>query len=77
MHSAVESEYTLEQSMAASTTAGLTYGTEASVLKAAHSEPFSGELMKVRIFILQMDNKITDAAGASEGRKIKYEMSLV
>ena len=47
------------------------------MLKAAHSEPFSGGLMKVRIFILQVDNKIVDAAGAFKGRKIRYEMSLL
>ena len=58
-------------------TAGLTYDTETSMLKAAHSEPFSSESVKAKIFILQVNNKITDAAGASEERKIKYEMSLL
>ena len=63
--------------MAAFTTAGLAYGTGASVLKAVHFEPFSGGAMKARIFILQVDNKIADAVGASEGRKIWYSMSLL
>ena len=69
--------YTLEQSMTALTTVRLAYSTEASVLKAAHPEPFSDELMKAKIFILQVDNKITDAAGTSEKRKIRYRMSLL
>ena len=59
------------------TTAGLIYSTEVSMLKAAHSESFSDELIKMRIFILQVDNKITDTAEASEERKIKYKMSLL
>ena len=63
--------------MAALITDGLAYGTETSVLKAAHSEPFSGRSVKAKIFILQVDNKIADAAEASEGRKIRYEMSLL
>ena len=56
---------------------GLTFDTEASMLKAAHSEPFSGKSVKAKIFILQVNNKIADAAEASEERKIRYEMSLL
>ena len=33
--------------------------------------------MKAKIFILQVDNKIADAAGATEGRKTRYAMSLL
>ena len=63
--------------MAALITAGLVFKTEANVFKAAHPESFSGGSVKAKIFILQIDNKIADAAGASEGRKIRYEMSLL
>ena len=31
-----------------------------------HSESFSGEIMRVWIFILQTDNKIADAAETTE-----------
>ena len=63
--------------MIASITAGLTYKIEASVLKAVYSESFSDRTVKVKIFILQVDNKITNAVEASEERKIKYKMSLL
>ena len=63
--------------MAASVTIGLTYSMGASVLKAAHPEPFSDESVKTKIFILQVNNKITDTAEASEGRKIRYDISLL
>ena len=63
--------------MTASTTAELMYGIKASMLKIVHSEPFSSKLMKVRIFILQMNNRITDAVEASEERKIRYDISLL
>ena len=76
-YQAVEPADALEQPMASSTVGGLAYGTGASVLKAAHPEPFSGGSVKAKIFILQVDNKIADAAGASEGRKIRYAMSLL
>ena len=60
-----------------SATEGFAYETEASMLKTAHFKSFSGKLMRVRIFILQIDNKIADVAEASEKRKIQYEMSLL
>ena len=63
--------------MATTTTAGLVYSTEASMLKAAHSESFSSGSVKAKIFILQVDNKIADAVRASEDRKIRYEISLL
>ena len=55
----------------------LVYETAANMLKAVHSESFSDESVKAKIFILQINNKIVDAAGASEERKIHYEMSLL
>ena len=58
-------------------TAELVYDTGVSMLKAAHLESFSGGLIKVKIFILQIDNKITDAAETFEERKIRYKMSLL
>ena len=53
------------------------FGTEANMLKATHFEPFSGESMRAKIFILQTDNKIADVAEATEERKIRYVMSLL
>ena len=58
-------------------TVRLTYRTETNMLKTVHSEPFSNKSVKVKIFILQIDNKIADAAEASEERKIRYEISLL
>ena len=55
----------------------LFYETEANILKIAHSESFSNKLIKAKIFILQINNKIADAAEASEERKIHYEISLL
>ena len=77
MHCTVESEYTLEQFMTALITAGLTYSTEISMLKTAHSKSFSGGSVKIKIFILQMDNKIADAAEILKERKIRYRISLL
>lgn len=48
----------------------------AVVLKAAHPDPFSSGSMKMKIFIQQMDNKIADAALATDQRKIRYATSL-
>ena len=56
--------------MTAIITAELIYDIEASILKTIYSEPFSSEVLKVQIFILQIDNKIADAAETSEERKI-------
>ena len=47
------------------------YNTEANILKAVHLESFSDGMMKAKIFILQVDNKIVDATGASKKRKIR------
>ena len=45
--------------------------------KSIHSDSFRGETIKIRIFILQVDNKITDATEISKERKIWYVMSLI
>ena len=50
--------------------------TNVVTLKAAHPDPFSGGSMKTRIFIQQVDNKIADATGTSNGRQIRYTTSL-
>ena len=63
--------------MATLITAELFFSTEVSIFKTAYSESFSGRVMKTRIFILQIDNKIADAADASEKQKIQYSMSLL
>ena len=47
------------------------------MLKAAHPDPFYGENLKAKIFLQQVDNKIADAARASEGRQIRYMISLL
>jgi hypothetical protein len=46
-------------------------------LKAVHPDPFLGGAIRARIFIQQVDNKIVDAAGASNGRKVRYATSLL
>ena len=52
-------------------------GTDSITLKAARPDPFYGGNLKAKIFLQQVDNKITDAAGASEGRRIRYMISLL
>ena len=63
--------------MTALTTVRFAYSTEASILKAVYLKPFSSKSVKTKIFILQVNNKIADAAEASEERKIKYNISLL
>ena len=58
-------------------TEGLSYETEANILKIIYSESFSDKSVKIKIFILQINNKIADTAEASEERKIHYKMSLL
>ena len=53
------------------------YGAGAITLKAAHPDPFSGGTVKAKVFLQQVDNKIEDAAGASDGRMIRYATSLL
>ena len=52
-------------------------GTDSITLKAAHPDPFYGGNLKAKIFLQQVDNKIANAAGASEGRRIKNMVSLL
>ena len=50
-------------------------GTDSITLKAAHLDPFYGGNLKAKIFLQQVDNKIADAVGASEGWRIRYMIS--
>ena len=43
----------------------------------SRQHPFYGGNLKARIFLQQVDNKIADAAGASDGRRIQYVISLL
>ena len=52
-------------------------GTDSITLKAAHPDPFYGGNLKAKIFLQQVDNKIANAAVASEGRQIRYMISLL
>ena len=49
----------------------------AIVFKAAHLNTFNSRLLKAKMFIIQIDNKIADAAEATEEQKIKYIMLLL
>ena len=51
--------------------------TDSITLKAAHPDPFYGGNLKAKIFLQQVDNKIADVAGASEGQWIRYMISLL
>ena len=53
------------------------YGARAITLKAAHLDSFSRGTMKAKVFLQQVDNKIEDAAGASDDRMIRYVTSLL
>ena len=55
----------------------MSFSTNAITLKTTHSDPFRGETIKTRIFILQIDNKITDVTRTFERRKIRYVMFLL
>jgi hypothetical protein len=46
-------------------------------LKAVYLDPFLEGAIRVRIFIQQVDNKIVDAAEASNGRKVRYTIFLL
>ena len=52
-------------------------GTDSITLKAAHPDSFYGGNLKAKIFLQQVDNKIANAAGASEGQRIRYMISLL
>ena len=51
--------------------------TDSITLKAAHPDPFYGENLKAKIFLQQVDNKIANGAGASEGQRIRYMIFLL
>ena len=51
--------------------------TNVITLKIVHSNLFRKETIKTRIFILQVDNKITNVIRTFEERKIRYIMSLL
>ena len=55
----------------------ISINTNAIILKAIHSNSFKRETIKTRIFILQIDNKITDVTRTFEKRKIRYVVSLL
>ena len=46
-------------------------GTDSITLKAAHPDLFYERKLKAKIFLQQVDNKIADAAGASEEQQIR------
>jgi hypothetical protein len=46
-------------------------------LKAVHLDPFLEGAIRARIFIQQVDNKIVDAAGTSNKRKVRYAIFLL
>ena len=52
-------------------------GTDSITLKAAHLDPFYGRNLKAKIFLQQVDNKIANAARASEEQRIRYMISLL
>ena len=47
------------------------------ILKIIYFNSFSSELLKVKMFIIQINNKITDAARANKEQKIRYTMLLL
>ena len=51
--------------------------TNTIILKTTHSNSFRKETTKTRIFILQVDNKITNVTRTFKERKIYYVMSLL
>ena len=51
--------------------------TNVITLKTIHSDSFKKETIKTRIFILQIDNKITNVIKTFEKKKIRYIMSLL
>ena len=56
---------------------GMSSGTNVITLKMVHPDSFRGGTIKTRIFILQVDNKITDVTRVSEEKKIRYVMLLL
>ena len=64
-----------EESM--TNTVDMSTSTNAITLKTIHPDPFRRETIKTRIFILQIDNKITNTTETFERKKICYIMSLL
>ena len=58
-------------------TLDMSFSTNAITLKTTHSDPFKEETTKTRIFILQVNNKITNVVKTFKKRKIRYTMSLL
>ena len=52
-------------------------GTDSITLKAIHPDLFYGGNLKTKIILQQVDNKIANAAGASERQRIRYMISLL
>ena len=48
-----------------------------NILKVIYSESFSSKLLKIRLFIPQINNKITDAVEITKERKTKYIILLL
>ena len=48
-----------------------------TVLKAVYPDSFYSGSLKTKMFIIQIDNKIADAAGATDEQKICYAISLL
>ena len=51
--------------------------TNVITLKTVHPDSFRRETTKTRIFILQVDNKITNVVKTFEERKIRYVILLL
>ena len=51
--------------------------TNVITLKIIHLDSFKRETIKIRIFILQIDNKITNVIKTFKKRKIRYVMFLL
>ena len=55
----------------------MSINTNTITLKTVHPNLFRKETTKTRIFILQIDNKITNVTRTFEEKKIRYIMSLL
>ena len=49
----------------------------ATVLKAVHLNSFHSKSLKAKMFIIQVNNKIADAAEATDRQRICYAMLLL
>ena len=55
----------------------ISISTNVIILKTIHLNSFKKETTKIRIFILQVNNKITNVIETFEKRKIRYIMLLL